>query len=167
MSLTIETWVDCSGWSALPDLDSMIAESLQATVDESGEVLIAGAEVSLLFCDDARIRDLNRQFRGQDKPTNVLSFPGPEPIETAHVLGDIAIAHETVAREAQEQGKTIGQHCRHLIVHGFLHLLGYDHQEETEAETMEAMEVRILHRLGVDNPYREHQSKETSGHERA
>jgi probable rRNA maturation factor len=140
---------------------------LQAALDESGDALTAGAEVSLLFCDDARIRDLNRRFRGQDKPTNVLSFPGREPIETAHALGDIAIAHETVMREAQEQGKTVEQHCRHMIVHGFLHLLGYDHEEETEAEAMEAMEIRILRRLGDDNPYREHESKETSDNERA
>jgi probable rRNA maturation factor len=167
MSLTIETRVDCASWSALAGLDAMIAESLQAALDESGDVLREGAEVSLLFCDDARIRELNRRYRGQDKPTNVLSFPGPDPIETAHVLGDIAIAHETVAREALEQGKTLGHHCRHMIIHGFLHLLGYDHEVETEAEAMEAMEIRILRRLGVDNPYREHDSKETSGHERA
>ena len=125
------------------------------------------AELSLVLADDAMVQELNRQYRGQDKPTNVLSFPGREPIETAHALGDIAIAHETVMREAQEQGKTVEQHCRHMIVHGFLHLLGYDHEEETEAEAMEAMEIRILRRLGDDNPYREHESKETSDNERA
>jgi probable rRNA maturation factor len=167
MSLAIETRIDCASWSALEDLDSMIATSLQAALDESGDELPEGAVVSLLFCDDLAIRALNRQFREQDKPTNVLSFPGPEPLETTHFLGDIAIAHETVAREAQEQGKSLEQHCRHMIVHGFLHLLGYDHEDDEEAEAMEAMEIRVLRRLGVDDPYREDQSKETIGNERA
>ncbi len=167
MSLAIETQVECAGWSALGDLDALVEGSLRAAIAESGAELAQGAEVSLLFCDDARIRELNRQFRGLDKPTNVLSFPGPEPLETALFLGDIAIAHETVAREAKEQGKTLEQHCRHLIVHGFLHLLGYDHEDDGEAEAMEAMEIRVLGRLGVEDPYREDERKETSGHERA
>jgi probable rRNA maturation factor len=165
--LVIETRIEGAGWSALEGLDALVAGSLQAALEESGDDVAEGAEVSLLFCDDAAIRALNRQFRGQDKPTNVLSFPAPDPIETAPFLGDIAIARETVAREALEQGKSLGQHCRHMIVHGFLHLLGYDHEDDEEAEAMEAMEIRILRRLGVDDPYREHQRKETTGHERA
>ena len=167
MRLTIETQVECAGWSAVDGLDALIEESLKAAIEESGAELVEGAEVSLLFCDDARIRALNQQFRAQDKPTNVLSFPGPDPLETAHFLGDIAIAHETVAREAQEQGKTLEQHCRHLIVHGFLHLLGYDHEDDEDAEAMETMEVSILRRLGVDNPYRDNEHKKSIGHERA
>jgi probable rRNA maturation factor len=167
MTLAIETRIDCPRWSALDGLDVLVAGSLQAALDESGDRLAEGAEVSLLFCDDAAIRELNRQFRGQDKPTNVLSFPGPEPLEAALFLGDIAIAFETVAHEAQEQGKSLEQHCRHMIVHGFLHLLGYDHEDDEEAEAMEAMEIRILRRLGVDDPYREEQRKETTGNERA
>lgn len=167
MSLDIETRIDCASWSRLAGLDSLIAGSLQASLDESGNGLREGAVVSLLFCDDARIRDLNRQFRGQDKPTNVLSFPGPEPLETARFLGDIAIAFETVAREAQEQGKSLEQHCRHMIVHGFMHLLGYDHEVDEEAEAMEAMEIRVLQRMGVDDPYRGAHRKETIGNERA
>jgi probable rRNA maturation factor len=163
----IEIRIDCAGWSALENLDSLVAVSLRAALEESGDALADGAEVSLLFCDDAAIRELNRQFREQDKPTNVLSFPGPDPLETAPFLGDIAISHETVAREALEQGKSLEQHCRHMIVHGFLHLLGYDHEDDEEAEGMEAMEIRILQRLGVDDPYREDQGKETIGHERA
>jgi probable rRNA maturation factor len=166
-NLVLETRVDCAGWSALGDIDALVAGSLQAALDESGDALAQGAEVSLLFCDDATIRELNRQFRGQDKATNVLSFPGPDPIENAPFLGDIAIAHETVAREALEQGKSLEQHCRHMIVHGFLHLLGYDHEDDEEAEAMETMEIRILERLGVDDPYREDHRKEMIGHERA
>jgi probable rRNA maturation factor len=167
MTLCIETSVECAGWSALEGLDALVAESLQSALEESGDELVEGVEVSLLFCDDARIQELNRNFRGQDKPTNVLSFPSPDSHETAHFIGDIAVAYETVAREAQEQGKTLKQHCRHMIVHGFLHLLGYDHEEEAEAEAMEAMEIHILRRLGVDNPYRDDEHKEILGHERA
>ena len=167
MTLCIETSVEYAGWSALDHLDSLVAESLQSALEESGDELVDGVEVSLLFCDDARIRELNRDFRGQDKPTNVLSFPSPDPPETARFIGDIAVACQTVAREAQEQGKTLEQHCRHMIVHGFLHLLGYDHEDEAEAEAMEAMEIRILRRLGVDNPYRDDEHKEALGHERA
>lgn len=167
MTLCIETSVEYSGWSRLDGLDTLVAESLQSVLEESGDKLVEGVEVSLLFCDDARIQELNRDFRGQDKPTNVLSFPSPDPLETARFIGDIAVAYETVAREAQEQGKTLKQHCGHMIVHGFLHLLGYDHEEEAEAEAMEAMETRILRRLGVDNPYHDDEHKETHGHERA
>ena len=160
MSLAIETAVDYAGWGALPELDKLVADGLQATIEESGDKLPENAEVSLLFCDDARIRKLNLQFRGQDKPTNVLSFPGPEPLETGRFLGDIAVAFETVAREAKEQHKTLEQHCRHMVVHGFLHLLGYDHEAEEEAEAMEAMEIQVLKRLGVANPYRDDEIKE-------
>ncbi len=167
MSLAIAISIECAGWSQLAQLEALVDDALQATVEETGDVLPENAEVSLLFCDNARIRELNRQFRGQDKPTNVLSFPGPEPIETAQFLGDIAVAYETVAREAGEQHKTTEQHCRHMIVHGFLHLLGYDHEIDDEAEAMEAMEIRVLKRQGVQNPYRDDEHKETIGHERA
>jgi probable rRNA maturation factor len=166
-NLVIETRIDGVGWNALEGLDALVAGSLRAALEESGDELADGAEVSLLFCNDAAIRELNRQFRGQDKPTNVLSFPGLDPLETSAFLGDIAIAFDTVAREAHEQGKSLEQHCRHMVVHGFLHLLGYDHEDDEEAEAMEAMEIRILRRLGVDDPYREDLRKETIGHERA
>jgi probable rRNA maturation factor len=166
MRLAIETVVDCSGWDELADLDTLIAECLQASVQESGVDLPEGTEVNLLFCDDERIRGLNREFRGQDKPTNVLSFPGALPLGSAHFLGDIAIAYETVAREAREQGKTLDHHCRHMIAHGFLHLLGYDHEDDQNAEVMEAVEIRILRRLGVDNPYGDEEREKTVDHER-
>lgn len=166
MSLAIETTVDCSGWEELAHLDSLVAECLRAALEESGVDLPEGTEVSLLFCDDQRIRELNRQFRGQDKPTNVLSFPGVLPVGSAHFLGDIAIAYETVAREAREQGKTVERHCRHMIAHGFLHLLGFDHEDDRQAEVMEAMEIRILRRLGVADPYGEDEREKTVDHER-
>ncbi|WP_407491982.1 rRNA maturation RNase YbeY [Pseudooceanicola sp. MF1-13] len=125
-------------------------------------------EISLLACDDARIAALNADFRGKPTPTNVLSWPseersaevegdspelpdpGPDP-----ELGDIAIAFETCAREAQEQGKPMADHVTHLIVHATLHLLGYDHERDADATLMEAAEVEILGKMGLPDPYRE------------
>ena len=113
-------------------------------------------EVSLVFTDDASIREINAEWRQQDKPTNVLSFPafpvtpGEKP---GPMLGDIVIARETVEREAVDLGKSFEEHLTHLLVHGFLHLLGYDHMETEEAEEMEALETRILASLGLSDPY--------------
>ena len=113
----------------------------------------ANAEASLLFCDDARIRELNRDWRGFDKPTNVLSFPSIFEAGDAIFLGDIAIAFETVAREATENDISIADHTAHLVTHGFLHLLGYDHEIERDAEEMEAVERKILATQGIADPY--------------
>ncbi len=109
-----------------------------------------------MFTDDASIREINAEWRQQDKPTNVLSFPafpvtpGEKP---GPMLGDIVIARETVEREAVDLGKSFEEHLTHLLVHGFLHLLGYDHMETEEAEEMEALETRILASLGLSDPY--------------
>jgi len=113
-------------------------------------------EVSLVFTNDAEIRGINAQWRSQDKPTNVLSFPGfpltpgkmPGPM-----LGDIIFAEETLTREAAELGKSFDDHLTHLMVHGFLHLFGYDHMDDEEAEKMEGLETRILAGLGLSDPY--------------
>lgn len=161
MSPVIEIAVECPAWQELGDLEIIVAQCVDLALRELGEKLLKGAEVSLLFCDDARMRELNRQFRGKDKATNVLSFPGVDPLDSARFLGDIALAHETIAREAEEQGKSFEHHVRHMIVHGFLHLLGYDHEAEAEALEMEAMEIRILERLGIENPYRENFERES------
>ena len=120
-----------------------------------------GHEISMLGCDETRIANLNRQFRGKDGPTNVLSWPaeGDFPSQLAGMqgepkeLGDIAIAWETCDREAREQGKRFDDHVTHLLVHACLHLLGYDHIDPTEAAEMEALEVEILGRLGIPDPY--------------
>jgi probable rRNA maturation factor len=104
-------------------------------------------EISVVLADDAFVRELNRTYRGKDKPTNVLSFPSDEH------LGDIVLAFETVASEAAQQGKSFKAHAQHLLVHGTLHLLGYDHEQEAQAEEMEGLEVKILKKLGVANPY--------------
>jgi probable rRNA maturation factor len=116
---------------------------------------MAGADLSLLLTDDRRIRIVNRDWRGFDKATNVLSFPAapPERIAASPLLGDIVLAYETVVREAEAEGKTKADHLSHLVIHGLLHLLGEDHETETEARRMEALEVEALARLGIADPY--------------
>jgi probable rRNA maturation factor len=115
------------------------------------------AEVSLVFTDDSSVRLLNRQYRGQDRPTNVLSFPAA-PLASGRLgppLGDIVLARETIASECEAQGLDFADHLTHLIVHGFLHLLGYDHEADGEAVVMERLETAILGRLGIADPYAE------------
>ncbi len=133
----------------------MARETIAACVAESGIGARGGVEVSLCLADDAQVRGLNARWRGMDRPTNVLSFPAgsPERPAEAATLGDIALAYETLAREASESGAPLADHYRHLVAHGFLHLIGYDHQTDEEAERMERLEKRILTRLGVADPY--------------
>ncbi len=119
------------------------------------------AEASIVLADDAFVRGLNRDYRGRDEPTNVLSFPASEPDDDLAVpppgaprlLGDIVVAYETTAAEANRQGKTLGDHLCHLVVHGMLHLLGHDHKSPAVAETMERLEIEILAGLNIANPY--------------
>lgn len=107
------------------------------------------AELSVLLTDDETLHRLNHDFRGKDKPTNVLSFPSGEKA----YLGDIAVSLDTVARESQEQGKKPAHHLIHMLVHSILHLLGHDHEKEQDATHMEQKEIEILQRLGINNPY--------------
>lgn len=130
--------------------------------------LTISGEASIKWCSDKEIQELNYQFRGINKPTNVLSFPSQENNPPrlrgggeggsgggkAVYLGDIAISLETVRREAQEQGKEFEHHLTHMIVHGILHLMGYDHEQDAQAEKMEALEIAILQDLGIANPFR-------------
>lgn len=116
--------------------------------------------VSILLTDDASIKTINRKHRGKNKPTNVLSFPQYDTLDDFKAsrepmlhLGDIIVAYETVAREAKAESKTIQDHFTHLLVHGFLHLLGYDHMNDRDAGVMESLEVRILKKIGINNPY--------------
>lgn len=114
------------------------------------EPALAGS-VSVLFADDATVRDLNRRFRGFDKPTNVLSFPSGE--QAPHFLGDVAVGFGVASREALENGASVEAYAAHLVVHGLLHLVGYDHVDDADADAMEKLESEILDALGVYNPY--------------
>lgn len=152
--IDIDMSIEAGGWGDGESLRPLVERAIEAA---TAELDIAGdSELSLLFSDDAHVRALNRDWRGKDKPTNVLSFPafptapgGPLP----PMLGDIALAFETVAAEAALEGKPFDHHLTHLVVHGFLHLLGYDHEAADEAEEMEALERRILARLAIPDPY--------------
>ena len=121
---------------------------------QSKAKLKGAAELSILLTDDAEQHELNQQWRGKDSSTNVLSFPQIEPFgPVTGILGDITLARETVEREAIEQGVTLNEHFTHLVVHGFLHILGYDHLTDAEALQMESLETAILASLGVADPY--------------
>ena len=147
-------------WSQV-DLGPLAKRAASATFAHLG-IPDRNVELSLLACDDTRIADLNRGFRDKPTPTNVLSWPvedlsppdlpAPDPDGTLS-LGDIAIAFDTCAQEAADAGKSLPQHTAHLIVHAVLHLLGYDHIDEAEAETMERLETEILGKLGLPDPY--------------
>ena len=155
-----EVLVTADCWQAEPDAEAVIERALAAAaalVDAD----VADAELAVMLTDDAGIRTLNRNWRGIDKPTNVLSFPALQtsglrgPDGAPRMLGDIAIAYETTRREADEEEKPFGHHLSHLVVHGFLHLIGYDHGKDEEAETMEGLERKILSQLGIPDPYAE------------
>jgi probable rRNA maturation factor len=153
MSVEIDINVAAEDWDRLEGLEALTHDSVTACLAESGVRLIEGCELSVTFCDDPEIRELNAQWRDKDKATNVLSFPTPGPLEARPLLGDIVIAYETVVREAAEQEKTLRDHTAHMIIHGFLHLIGYDHETAAEAEAMEGLERRIASRLGLRDPY--------------
>ena len=156
MKLQIEFVATSRRWRGLLAARKLAREALAASQAVSGVTLCEGAELCIHLADDEHIRTLNARWRGLDKPTNVLSFPAAEPaqLDRARLLGDIVLAFETVAREAEDESKPLADHYRHLVVHGFLHLLGFDHETDAEAQAMEAMETRILAHLGVADPYR-------------
>jgi probable rRNA maturation factor len=167
MEQLVDTVIEDDRWAAA-DLAHLADHAARATLQELGLPGI-GLSLVVLGCDDARIATLNTEFRGKPVPTNVLSWPSEDraadlpgvapdlpvpgtsddPVE----LGDIAIAYETCAREAAGQAKPMDHHVTHLLVHGVLHLLGYDHIDDTDADLMEATEIRVLAKLGVANPY--------------
>jgi probable rRNA maturation factor len=129
---------------ALPGAERLVRKAARAATNNRKRSL------TLALADDGRVRALNARDRGKDKPTNVLSYPSGE----RDFLGDVVLARQTVWREAKSQGKTVADHLAHLVVHGTLHLLGYDHEtSEADAERMEALERRILAKLGIADPY--------------
>jgi probable rRNA maturation factor len=166
MEPLVDIVIEDPRWEAF-GLEALAETALRAAFAEIGGEP-AGFQVCLMGCDDARIMALNGDFRGKAAPTNVLSWPSEErgtfeggvpelpqagPHDDPEHLGDIAIAYETCAAEAAAAGKPMAEHVTHLVVHGFLHLLGYDHVIEADATVMEATEVRILARLGLSDPY--------------
>ena len=145
----IDLEVEDPAWTAaLPEAEALALAAAEATLASEGAV---GEGVSLLLTDDAAVRDLNRRFRQQDKPTNVLSFPAPQNPE--RFLGDVALAYGVCVREASEQGKPLANHLQHLVAHGVFHLLGYDHETDAQAAEMEGLERAVLAGLGVPDPY--------------
>lgn len=151
-------------WRAIPRFGALARKAVAAALAESGAEVGRGAEVAILLCDDARVRELNARWRGKDQTTNVLSFPAARTFgaHEAARLGDIALAFETVSREAANEAKAPRDHALHLVVHGFLHLLGYGHATPTEAKSMETLEARALARLGIGDPYRELDKQEAA-----
>jgi probable rRNA maturation factor len=155
--IEIDLSIDAAGWSELGDPAALARRAVDATLAVAPETPGGDFEIALLLTADAAVHDLNRIWRSRDEPTNVLSFPAPSQPWTPgpRALGDLVLGFETVAAEAAAEGKTLAEHAAHLIVHGVLHLLGYDHGTEAEAGEMEALEVKTLARLGIANPYRE------------
>lgn len=149
----VEAVIEDARWEAL-GIAALAETAARAALDAAGEDP-SSCEISLLAADDARVAALNGEFRGKPSPTNVLSWPSDEapPTGGPRFLGDIALAYETCLREAEEAGIAARDHVTHLVVHGVLHLLGNDHETDAEATTMEALETKILARLGVADPY--------------
>jgi len=144
-----EAWLDL-----LPDAVAVVTAGVLAALEAAK--IKDQADVVVLLCDDGEMRALNKEYRQKNAPTNVLSFPAPKAMRIKGVLdhlGDIALGLETCVREARDQGKSLKNHVMHLSVHGALHLLGYDHIADDEAEAMESLERDILKTLGVDDPY--------------
>jgi probable rRNA maturation factor len=160
----IDIAMPCAAWRrACPRVEDIACAAVRVALlrGSSGPGIAqqTAIELTVSFADDAIQQQLNRDWRGVDRPTNVLAFPGwdpraPTPPGAPILLGDVVLAFETVAREADEQGKPFTDHLSHLVVHGVLHLLGYDHATEAEAVAMEALETSILATLGVPDPYR-------------
>jgi probable rRNA maturation factor len=153
-----EVLVTADCWQAEPGAAAVIHRAIGLAA-EIVDADTADAELAVMLTDDAGIRTLNKNWRGIDKPTNVLSFPALPPVgargpdDPPPMLGDIAIAYETMRREADDEAKPFDHHLSHLAVHGFLHLVGYDHENNDDAEAMEALEREVLAQLGIPDPY--------------
>ena len=153
-ALEIAVIRNADGW---PDhFDAIAEKAVLAALAGARPKIKGAAEISVLLTDDAEQRQLNAQWRGKDSATNVLSFPQIDPFAPVMgLLGDITLARETLEHEAADLGKSLEDHFTHLMVHGFLHILGYDHIDEAEALQMEGLETQILAGLGIDDPYAE------------
>ena len=164
---TVFVTIDAPAWHAVvDDPEQLCCEAIAATLRHAAPAGWPAAEVSVLLCDDARMRALNARYRRQDRATNVLSFPALEldparlPPAPPPLLGDVVLAAETVAAEAAKGGRRPADHLRHLVVHGCLHLLGHDHQDDAGAARMEGLESTTLRALGVADPHAEPAAEE-------
>jgi len=146
----IDIQVQSPLWHAQPLAEQTIREAISAA---AGALSTEGGKVSILLTDDSEIARLNRDWRGIDKPTNVLSFPASRVGQGDKLLGDIVIAYETLERESTDESRDFLHHLAHLAVHGFLHLIGFDHETDAQAEEMEGLESRIMMRLNMPDPY--------------
>ena len=149
----IDVIVRSARWRKRPTAKTIVKKAVLAAADT---VSTPRAELAIVLSDDSAIRTLNRDWRGKNAATNVLSFPAARPGKARSAspyIGDVIIAYQTVAREAVAEGKPFNHHLAHLAVHGFLHLLGYDHENDRDAQKMERLERKILKRLAVPDPY--------------
>jgi probable rRNA maturation factor len=152
----VEVQLTSKAWAERLDAPAAIARAAALAMAEIAGAG-AAAEISIVLADDDMVRGLNRAWRGQDTATNVLAFSSGEAAagaNTPHLLGDVVIAFGVAAAEAAAAGLELSDHLAHLVVHGVAHLLGFDHQTETEADAMEFLEATVLDRLGIDDPYR-------------
>lgn len=147
----VEIVEDAGDWSFLENVQGLV-EAAASEVATEPSLKLKSASVTVALSDDTSVAQLNGQYRGKPKPTNVLSFPAGPGAGNGYI-GDIVLAAETVKREAATEDVPVEHHFQHLVVHGVLHLLGFDHETETEAEAMEKLEIGILARLGIANPY--------------
>jgi probable rRNA maturation factor len=156
-SLEIEIVRHSDLWDSIAVSDDALSRAARAAFAASSAAPQAPCEATLVLTDDDEMRELNRTWRGKDSSTNVLSFPAGEPVGEAHgepsPLGDIVLAAETVIEEAKLKGIPAADHAAHLVVHGMLHLLGFDHERDADAERMEALETKVLAGLGIADPY--------------
>ncbi|RDV03944.1 rRNA maturation RNase YbeY [Undibacter mobilis] len=153
-AVTADIVIESDLWAAEPRAEATVGAAISAAAAHSTR----GGEVSILLSDDSAVRDLNRQFRGLDKPTNVLSFPAADTPATQGHLGDIVIAYETLRRECEAEDRLFIHHLAHLTAHGFLHLIGYDHQTDAQADEMEALESRIMTAMNMPDPWQDARS---------
>lgn len=161
--ITVDVQIEQTDWNTLPEITSRVKEAVKSALQ--GASVRSSCEVCVLLTSDYEVQTLNKDFRGKDKPTNVLSFPALESNEIDNLLetslhddpdylGDVALAYGTVIKEAKEQGKSPINHLTHLVIHGTLHLIGYDHEDPKDADKMEALEASILKStFNIDNPY--------------
>lgn len=161
-TLSIDISVQEPEWENQPEVESQISTAVETAVKMAKlPDVVAGKnlEISIVLGNDDLIHVLNKEYREKDNPTNILTFATIDGEEPEHGdvfnLGDVVLAYQTIEREANEQEKFIRDHIMHLAVHGTLHLLGYTHSEESEATIMESLEIRVLEKLGVQNPYTE------------